>query len=319
MGKFTELIDPDKLTVLHAPDFVFLCGAQLNDPEHSLRDLFFERKVKPDPKLLARVKLAEDAERWYRSHEHFDDLLELEEYLAGLSACVLLFVESPGAIAELGVFSQMPILQDKLLVVLEQSHSLGPSFIVDGPIKQMKRNNFGTVLSFPWLTNSEAMGRRPINTEIVGETLDAIAEELDKKLQGRPKTVKFRDPDHGHRMLLVADLVKLSGVCNRTELHEILQELSLNYTGSELKRYLFLLDQLKIIATKPYGNVDYYFGNDEVPDHISYAAKVSKTPDATKVPIDRLRLRELLRSDYGLSDAKRRALNAHNIDTKGAR
>lgn len=122
MGSFTDSVDPDKFVIQNQPDYIFLCGGRLDDFDHSVRAYFYRDKVQKDSALLGKVQLAETADQWYLSRKLFDDLLELEEYLAGLSACVLLFVESPGAIAEFGAFSQMRLIQEKLVVVIEESY-----------------------------------------------------------------------------------------------------------------------------------------------------------------------------------------------------
>jgi hypothetical protein len=122
VGSFTESVDPDKLAILNQPDYIFLCGGPLDDFEHSLRAYFYRDEVQKNPALLEKIQLAEKADDWHQSRKLFDDLLELEEHLAGLSACVLLFVESPGAIAEFGAFSQMELIQEKLVVVIEESY-----------------------------------------------------------------------------------------------------------------------------------------------------------------------------------------------------
>jgi hypothetical protein len=174
------------------PDYVFLCGGKLEDPDHSLRAQFYERKVKPNPALDRKVKLAEAADKWYSTRKLFSDLLELEEYLAALSACVLLFVESPGAFAELGVFTQIPPLREKLIAVIEQSHSKGPSFIVNGPVEQMSRLRQGRVLSYPWLLDPSGPDPTRVDIGELDDTLDDLADKLQDTLTKRPRTTGFR-------------------------------------------------------------------------------------------------------------------------------
>ena len=54
-------------------------------------------------------------------HERFTDLLEVESYLADLAELIIiLFVESPGSIAELGAFSALVTVQPKVLAVVNK-------------------------------------------------------------------------------------------------------------------------------------------------------------------------------------------------------
>lgn len=304
MAAFADSVDHKSFKVQNSPEYVFLCGGRLDDPAHSLRAQFYELKVKPDPLLTQKVKLAEVAAGWYRADKQFDDLLELEEYLAGLSACVLLFLESPGAIAELGAFTQMPALRAKLLVVIEQSHSRGPSFIVNGPIDQMTRSGFGKVLSYPWLIDARGPDPTKVDIAALDDTLDDLAEKLQETLAGRLKTTDFESANHGHRMLLIADLLKLCVVSFQGEIQAILTALHVDVKQRELARYLFLLDQLDLIASGKYGNVEYYFGKSSTPDLIWYAPKT---------PMDRIKLADRLNTDFPINSdiEKKRALVAH--------
>jgi len=81
--------------------------------------------------------LAEEAATWYRSTEHFANLVDFEEQIAALSTLILLIVESPGSMTELGAFSFVEVLRNKLYVVLEESYQDDHSFIVLGPIERL--------------------------------------------------------------------------------------------------------------------------------------------------------------------------------------
>jgi hypothetical protein len=311
VGAFTDSVDSAALTVLDPPDYIFLCGGPLADLEHSLRAQFYERKAKSDPDLLKRIQLAEDADRWYRSHKVFDDLLELEELLAGLSACILLFVESPGAIAEFGAFSQMALLREKLIVVVERSHYDRPSFIRNGPIEQMLRVRPDDLLSYRWLSAPVGADAGIIDVATLNDTLDDIVRAVQTTLSGKPRTSGFMRENQGHLMLLIADLVKLNVVSLQGEILEILNGLKVPVEKS-LAKYLFLLGQLGFISEERYGRNVYYVSPAGAPDHIRYA------PRTPLLATDRSRLRSLLRLDFPPNEQKTRALDAFNRRIAGA-
>jgi len=289
--------------VQNPPDYVFLCGGKLDDPVHSLRAQFYIRKVVPDVDLLRKIQLAELADQWYQTRKLFDDLLELEEHLAGLSACILLFVESPGAIAEFGAFSQMDSLRNKLIVVVEQSHYKQQSFIRNGPIEQVHRTRPDCLLTYPWLAAPTGTSQGEIDVAALDGTLDEISKALQATLSTKPRTSSFLPKDHGHRMLLIADLVKLNVVSLQSEIQDILRGLGIPLERQPLAKYLYLLEQLGLISLEPYGHTDYYVSAKGTPDFIWYAPKT---------PADRTRLRSLLREDFPLNTQKTRAVEAFN-------
>lgn len=301
MGAFTGFVNPDAFTVTSAPDYIFLCGGRLDDLSRSLRAHFYELKVKNKPSFGSRVLLAESADNWYRSQVEFRDLLELEEHIAGLSGCVLLFVESPGAIAEFGAFSQMKLIQEKLVVVVEDSFYGQQSFIRNGLIERTVRERPKTLLNYSWLSLPDADGLRTIDNAYVGETLNEVERAVSAFLEERPKTVRFSRDDLGHRMLLIADLIKLSVILIQTEVHELLERLGVNLKPVDLKRYLYLLERLDLVSKRRYGNTDYFVTGPRSNDYIHYAPRTSA---------DRARLRLLLREELPVNADKKKALDS---------
>lgn len=310
MGAFTDFVDPNAFTVHHAPDYIFLCGGRLDDLTSSLRAQFYEKKVKADPDLLSRIQLAETADSWYLSRREFAHLLELEEHLAGLSACVLLFVESPGAIAEFGAFSQMRVLKEKLIVVVEESHFDQQSFIRNGLIEQTMLDRPDSLLSYPWLTPAIGSAPRVIEPVSAGETLNEVERAVQRFVASKPKSSRFDHADHGHRMLLIADLIRLNVIFVQNEIQELLAYLGVALKAPELKKYLYLLEKLEIVGKKRYGNLDFYVAGSQAKDFIHYAPKS---------PADRMRLRALLREEFPLKGEKKKALDSFERRAAGVR
>lgn len=301
MGSFTDSVDPAKFAIQNQPDYIFLCGGRLRDYDHSLRAHFYRDKVETNPALLERVQLAEKADEWYQSRKLFEDLLELEEHLAGLSACVLLFVESPGAIAEFGAFSQMELIQEKLVVVIEESYFTKQSFIKNGLVDHVLRIRPKSVLSYRWLSSPSGSSVGAIDPAGASDTLDEVDREIKEILRRKSKTAIFRKNDHGHLMLLIADLVALNVIILQREIQKILSQLGIEITPQSLKKYLFLLDQLHLITARRFGKVDYYTDLAGGHEYVTYAPTT---------PMDRPRLRALLRNDLPLTAEKNRALAA---------
>lgn len=69
-----------------------------------------------------------------------DDLAEVETVIAKVCDRILLFCESPGSLAELGIFCMKPSISEKTLVVLQEQHQ-GGSFINRGPVARIARKS----------------------------------------------------------------------------------------------------------------------------------------------------------------------------------
>ncbi len=74
------------------------------------------------------------------------DLLMLEDLLATGVHSVVILLQSPGTIAELGAFTNYQYLKDKLIVVVEPKYRLKRSFISLGPIRYLQNQTKSKVI-----------------------------------------------------------------------------------------------------------------------------------------------------------------------------
>lgn len=82
------------------------------------------------------------------------DLLSLESLLADSVDAIVLIPESPGSYAELGAFANDEKLRKKMICVIDKKYKKNKSFINQGPLKLVKKeNSFGLVFIDP--TNIE--------------------------------------------------------------------------------------------------------------------------------------------------------------------
>lgn len=82
---------------------------------------------------------------WRRSR---DDLLTVENFLARIVHAVVLVIEGPGAICELGAFANHPQLRTKLIAIVDDKYRHKSSFIMRGPIDSLRRENRGHVVYY---------------------------------------------------------------------------------------------------------------------------------------------------------------------------
>lgn len=110
------------------PPFILLCGARHSEPRDFIRQ--YLNRTYPD----LFVFYAEDVWEHIPGFENLN-ALQMESQLAQLADMLVILVESPGAIAELGAFSSNDELRKKLLPLVDQRHHGESSFINTGPIR----------------------------------------------------------------------------------------------------------------------------------------------------------------------------------------
>jgi hypothetical protein len=207
------------------------------------------------PDISKRLRLAEQINDWF-DQGIFAELLELEEYLADLSDVIILFVESPGSIAELGAFAASDTVRPKILTVINSFHA-GKSFIADGPIRRLKSADPPLVYSFEW--NSEA---DRINDETNIDTFQDLSQELAQVLLARRLTAQkerklnLRSP--GHAMLMIADMTDIIGITSSREINDCLDAFGYEVQSAVLQKYLFLLEKLRFVKRLDCSNQVYY-------------------------------------------------------------
>ncbi|SHJ84232.1 retron St85 family effector protein [Halomonas caseinilytica] len=118
------------------PRLFFLCGANGHDGNVSYR-----RKQVHDFLLKnvenAQVIIAEKFFDEYRRNSREKNALDFEHVLTKVSEKVIIIMESPSAICELGAFAHHE-LRHKLIVINDSSFKDSPSFINTGPLEAVR-------------------------------------------------------------------------------------------------------------------------------------------------------------------------------------
>lgn len=228
-------------------------------PLHSARDYFHRHLKRKKTDLAKRVKLAEDINNWFKkawfqNDTAFSDLVEVENYLAHLAAVTVLFVESPGSIAELGAFSASDVLRHKLLAVVNESHP-DDSFIADGPIRRLKNHDASRVRYDSW--NSREPDSRDARRAFlrIAKDIISLVESLDA---ARPKQSEFKKDNTGHTLLFVADLIWLQGAVSRSEVVEVLDAVGGDASLDNVRRHLSILQSVAFIDKRKRGDETFY-------------------------------------------------------------
>ncbi len=148
LAEFQSQIVFDHLRLRDYPNIIFLCGGKVKNGSQpkSLRHKILDEIARTRPALRDTISLAEDVFDQF-DHTTYSDLLSFEKDLANLCSITIVIPESAGSIAELGAFSVLENVSDKIVVVLEESHYDQKSFIRRGPVKFVLSADHHRVLS----------------------------------------------------------------------------------------------------------------------------------------------------------------------------
>lgn len=112
------------------------------------------------------------------------DLLTLENLLAKSVSSIVIPLESPGTFAELGAFSNHPLLKDKLIIIIDQKYKNSKSFISKGPIAQLKKSSNSRIFYYEMIAP---------NIDIISYK---IAEASRTMAEPTKELIKFDNPLH---------------------------------------------------------------------------------------------------------------------------
>lgn len=158
------------------------------------------------------------------------DLLELENMLAKSVHAVVILLEGPGSIAELGAFANHKELCDKLVVVVDRKHHRDKSFILLGPLKYLEKKT-GSVVIYHDFRNPDL--------ETLGEHIRKAVNKIAKEVTV-DRTVA--NPVAAQHFLLAA-IYALEPV-NLAALEEVIREAC---RGNEIVSYTITNTSLNIL------------------------------------------------------------------------
>lgn len=249
------------------PKIAFLCGGtptSVHDNTENKRHFLSVRsyiasKLEINFSSLVFVN-AEDVKDW-SSYNIYSDLIEFERDVAHISKSIVLFVESPGSIAELGSFSIIPEISRKLSVFVHQDFSTEDSYISLGPLKKLA-NNKSNIHYIKWSIeektingNSEKVFKEGSMPDWDDYVCNAIKESIDK--------VNRIDKDNDEyirtkEILFMHDLIILFTALNEDEIEKYFKLTGYEISMHKLMQGLFCLKKLNLIRSVKTGNKTFY-------------------------------------------------------------
>jgi hypothetical protein len=231
-----EQLDPAGCEVINLPDRVWVFGGKIREianPAGSLRDCFWRKTLEPafNRPWAKNLALPEDFDDWW-AFSGYDDLLMFERDACFLARGTILFVESPGSIAELGCLASQDSILPRLMTVVQRrfhDEDARRSYLRLGPLDRVRKYGHQCVIG-----TSEP-------NSMPGDDFDAIVESVDAWLATPPRHMRFKAEEPAHRILFVADLCDLLLIVKLADLGELLQFFGVQLSLRTLEQYLELL------------------------------------------------------------------------------
>lgn len=251
-------------------------------PPIGFRDVFFRewnKLTRHDFTLM----LAEDADP-LTDDAGYRDLLAFERDIAQVVGLILLFVESPGSLAELGAFAALSEVAPSLLAVVTDEHYARVSFIKNGPIRYLE-HEFGeeSVLSLDTEHISWSDGRYDqLNlVEFMREAMEATKRRLDQLAKYRKLNTRIS----GHAILLMTGLCQEFGALRAGEIKDYLKQAGFEEINDErFRNFVYCAELLGWIKKIRKGHNVFYAATDS-----EHAIQYKFLPGATNSDKDRWR------------------------------
>ena len=281
---------------------VLLCGGpvkikeRVSDPDPRIRSL---RHAITQVHTDFEIFRPEEVTSW-QEDAVFKNLVDLENELAAISSLVVIILESPGSIAELGAFSQLSELRDKLVVINSSDFSEGKnkiSFINLGILRHLRETNSQSVKIFPWDINKPHEIERNTIEDAIGGISASLAKI--KKLQFLKTTKK------SHATTVVCDLIRIFVALKKVEIVEHASKLGFELNGVQVQRKLFLLERFKIIKSVEYDGATYYCRTQNEYNKLRLSFPADKRQEDVEITIDCMAYYEEIKDKHRLGAIRR--------------
>ncbi len=202
ISNMKEHLESNSTKFITYPKFVFLCGkAIINKTEYERSNRGLIGKYICNENNNIYIVLSEKL--WEDGFNSDIDLLTFEEFLAEVSDCIVLFVESPGSFCELGAFAYADkLFSDKLIVVIDNQYQHSKSFVMTGPVLKVKRNK--SVVVYANLDDGGLLSSFELRNAILKKT-----EHFDSKMATINKRVANYDSEKININSFINELLEL--------------------------------------------------------------------------------------------------------------
>jgi hypothetical protein len=293
-----------RFNVSFLPPKVFLCGGEVDVTSpipKSARERLVAHFAAHENELHKACIQAEKFKDYFKEGA-YSDLLEFESDIANIATMIIICLESPGALVELGLFCMDPIAMGKLLIIAPQEELAGEnSFIFLGPLEYLKGKVNDSVVAYPW----------PNPDVLEYEHTNMMVSDIKQKLEKMQKNQQFSEKNSAHIAFLIHDIIMLAHPITITEIQYALLAFKVEVEERVVSRLLYLLEKIGLIAHTVYSSVTYFYDSPGSVRRIKFGVDTKgKTRDSPALVI-------AFRSIYILGDdelSKKRTLVLKHIN-----
>ncbi|TRD14609.1 retron St85 family effector protein [Palleronia caenipelagi] len=244
------------------PHYVFVCGGKVDvtsTANLSVRNMMMNSTAAQEG---VEFVLAESYKDWF---DGYDDLAEFENDIAGLASVVAVILESPGSLAELGLFYANEHIRTKLFAVLNRGFYIESSFIKHGILAPLETLDQRFVLP---------LDLNPDNADLIElREVEEIVHEVTSYLDTLPDSEAFTIDNHGHVLLLIFQIIHLFLALTFNEILTFLEKSGVTLSEKRLKAGLYILERFGLVGMEKRASQKFYFAKSNAPTRVEIRAQ----------------------------------------------
>ncbi|EPC1625556.1 retron St85 family effector protein [Yersinia enterocolitica] len=239
-------------TLSLTPQKIFICGGETNTGHlipQSLRERILSHIDVNESKDLSESFIMAETFKDYFRENTYTDLFCFEDDIAKLSTLIIICLESPGSLVELGMFSNISDPKKILIFAPDEHVQEEDSFIYLGPLSYLKRKDKDSVHIFPWPNPSEK------NYADLPMVIDCIK----NRVKTSSKKTGFSIQNPAHVAFVIHDIIYIFYPIKDYEINLALLSMNIDIDDATLKRLLYLLQSMSMIGKKKYSNITFFY------------------------------------------------------------
>lgn len=292
--------EKSKFKVLRDPKFVFTCGGVVESATSKQKTSrgrlveYIAASAKYDD-IHESIVLAEEFKDYFKENT-YRNLQEFEDDIASISSLVLIFLESPGSLVELGMFCTRKEYYKKILVVAPREHVCNEdSFIYLGPLHYIRQHNRDYCLVYDFSDSKT----------IDDDELEDLCEHIQSRLMKSSAEEIFSKDIPGHLFLLLHEIIRYCYPVLQINIENAATALGVELEPGFLRRGIYVLEKLNLIGKYHYSNADYYYPLNK--DRRTFNFGISKGGKIVDYRSSRMKIQQsYMLSDDSQTDRKRR-------------
>lgn len=241
---------------------VFVCGGEVDVTSTSNLSARNMLMNKSSSKSNLEFILAESYKDWLAGYK---DLSEFETDIAGLSSIVVVILESPGSLAELGLFYAHEHLRTKLFAIVDSEHYQADSFIKHGLLSPLEALESRLVQPY------DLPASRPENYKM--EDIIQILDELEEFCESLPASEPADIGNQGHILYFIFEIIKLFNATTAAELKDYLSIAGISITDNRLKSCIHILQKFSLVISEKKSSQTFLLPNPNAESRVELKAQ----------------------------------------------